>query len=65
MLTGTAIMYAAGVPYLMASLHIGLGKALGLGVTPFLAGDGLKVLLAAGLLPAAWKLAGRGRDRSA
>lgn len=59
MLTGTAIMYAAGVPYLMASLHVGLGKALHLGVTPFLAGDALKVALAAALLPAAWKLTGR------
>jgi biotin transport system substrate-specific component len=28
-------------------------------VTPFLAGDALKILLAAGLLPAAWALAGR------
>ncbi|MEU8801824.1 biotin transporter BioY [Spirillospora sp. NPDC048819] len=63
MLAGTAIMYAAGVPYLMASLHIDLGRALDLGVTPFLAGDALKVLLAAGLLPAAWKLTGAARGR--
>ncbi|MGI5201516.1 biotin transporter BioY [Spirillospora sp. CA-108201] len=61
MLAGTAIMYAAGVPYLMASLHVDLAKALDLGVTPFLAGDALKVLLAAGLLPAAWKLTGAAR----
>ncbi|MFC6884424.1 MULTISPECIES: biotin transporter BioY [Actinomadura] len=65
MLVGTALMYAAGVPYLMASLHVGFGRALELGVTPFLAGDGLKVLLAAGLLPAAWKLVGSERGRSA
>ncbi|TDE11246.1 biotin transporter BioY [Actinomadura sp. 6K520] len=63
MLAGTVIMYAAGVPYLMASLDIGLGRALDLGVTPFLAGDALKVLLAAGLLPAAWKLTGAARGR--
>lgn len=63
MLAGTAIMYAAGVPYLMASLNVDLGRALDLGVTPFLAGDALKVLLAAGLLPVAWKLTGGGRDR--
>ncbi|WP_141575619.1 biotin transporter BioY [Actinomadura sp. WMMA1423] len=61
MLTGTAIMYAAGVPYLMAALHVDLAKALDLGVTPFLLGDALKVLLAAGLLPAAWKITGAGR----
>jgi biotin transporter BioY len=59
MLLGTAIMYAAGVPYLMAALGVDLGRALELGVTPFVAGDALKVLLAAALLPAAWKLAGR------
>ncbi|MES9543485.1 biotin transporter BioY [Spirillospora sp. NPDC049024] len=61
MLVGTAIMYAAGVPYLMAALHVDLAKALDLGVVPFLAGDALKVLLAAGLLPAAWKITGADR----
>jgi biotin transport system substrate-specific component len=63
MLAGTAIMYAAGVPYLMAYLHVDLAKALDLGVTPFLAGDALKILLAAGLLPAAWKLTGTANRR--
>ncbi|WP_067912661.1 biotin transporter BioY, partial [Actinomadura rubrobrunea] len=58
MLVGTVIMYAAGVPYLMAALGVDLGRALELGVVPFLAGDALKVLLAAGLLPTAWRLAG-------
>ncbi|GAA2593931.1 biotin transporter BioY [Actinomadura fulvescens] len=62
MLLGTTIMYATGVPYLMASLGVDLGKAIDLGLTPFLAGDALKVLLAAGLLPAAWKLAGTRRS---
>ncbi|MEV4259550.1 biotin transporter BioY, partial [Spirillospora sp. NPDC049652] len=56
---GTVLIYLVGVPYLMASLHVGLDKALHLGVTPFLAGDVLKVLLAAGLLPVAWRFAGR------
>ncbi|MEU6040236.1 biotin transporter BioY [Actinomadura sp. NPDC047616] len=65
MLAGTVIMYAAGVPYLMAALGVDLGRALELGVTPFLVGDALKVLLAAGLLPAAWRLAGTRRDGSA
>ncbi|MFI0450051.1 biotin transporter BioY [Actinomadura sp. 6N118] len=65
MLLGTTIMYATGVPYLMASLGVGLGKAVDLGLTPFLIGDALKVLLAAGLLPGAWKLAGTGRGHSA
>ncbi|GLZ11837.1 biotin synthase [Actinomadura sp. NBRC 104425] len=65
MLVGTAIMYAAGVPYLMAALGVDLGRALELGVTPFLVGDALKVLLAAGLLPAAWRLVGTRRDGAA
>ncbi|URM93217.1 biotin transporter BioY [Actinomadura madurae] len=61
MLTGTLVMYATGVPYLMAALNIDLARALDLGVIPFLAGDALKVLLAAALLPAAWKITGAAR----
>lgn len=63
MLVGTLIIYAVGVPYLMAALNVDLGRAIELGVTPFLVGDTLKVLLAAGLLPVAWKLTGAGRGR--
>lgn len=62
MALGTLSIYAIGVPFLMGALHVGLGKAVQLGVTPFLIGDALKVVLAAGLLPVAWKLAGRGRQ---
>nr|WP_202421087.1 biotin transporter BioY [Actinomadura rayongensis] len=61
MLAGTAVLYAIGLPYLMASLDVGLGTALHLGFTPFLAGDALKIVLAAGLLPAAWRLLGARR----
>ena len=53
---GTVLIYAVGVPWLMAMTHSGLGAALSMGVRPFLAGDVLKVLLAAGLLPGAWRL---------
>jgi biotin transport system substrate-specific component len=56
MTLGTLLIYAVGVPYLMADLGVGLGKAVDLGVQPFLLGDALKVLLAAGLLPGAWLL---------
>ncbi|GAA2074156.1 biotin transporter BioY [Actinomadura alba] len=59
MVLGTVLIYAVGVPYLMGSLQVGAAEALDLGVRPFLVGDGLKVLLAAGLLPMAWKLVGR------
>ena len=56
MTLGTVLIYAAGVPWLMAMTHSGLGSALAMGVRPFLIGDALKVLLAAGLLPGAWRL---------
>jgi biotin transporter BioY len=59
MVAGNLVIYAFGLPFLMATIGVGLAKGLELGVTPFLAGDALKVLLAAGLLPGAWALVGR------
>jgi len=58
MVIGNLVIYALGVPYLANSLGVDLGRALELGAVPFLIGDGLKIALAAGLLPAAWWLAG-------
>jgi biotin transport system substrate-specific component len=54
MFVGTALIYAVGVPWLMVYAHMNFSSAFDAGVRPFLAGDVLKVLLAAGLLPAAW-----------
>jgi biotin transport system substrate-specific component len=59
MVLGTALIYAVGVTYLMRFLDVGLTQALQLGCTPFLAGDVVKVVLAAGLLPTAWKVVHR------
>ncbi len=59
MVLGNLAIYAVGLPWLMSSIHVGLGKGLSLGVTPFLIGDLLKVVVAAGLFPAAWRLTGR------
>jgi len=59
MIAGNLVVYAFGLPWLMASVHVGLAKALDLGVTPFLGGDALKIALAAGLLPSAWALVRR------
>ncbi|MFD7654670.1 biotin transporter BioY [Actinosynnema sp. NPDC059797] len=59
MALGNLAIYACGVPWLMAAAGVGFGKALQLGVTPFLLGDALKIALAAGLLPAAWLLVKR------
>lgn len=56
MFVGEVVIYLVGVPWLMAALHLPLAKALELGLYPFVIGDTLKLLLAAGLLPAAWRL---------
>ena len=59
MVLGNLAIYAVGVPYLAGSLHVGPAEAASLGLYPYLLGDGLKIVIAMGLLPAAWKLAGR------
>jgi biotin transport system substrate-specific component len=59
MVLGNLAVYAAGLVGLMSFAHVGLAKAVSLGLTPFLVGDAIKIALAAGLLPAAWKLLGR------
>lgn len=59
MVIGNLVIYAIGVPWLMASTGFDLATALDRGVLPFLLGDGIKILLAAGLLPGAWALANR------
>ncbi len=59
MAVGEVVMYGVGVLWLGLYLHVGAGKAIALGLTPFLIGDLIKASLAASLLPGAWKLAGR------
>jgi biotin transport system substrate-specific component len=64
MLLGTVVIYLFGITWLMGSsgyaAFIGhqptLEEALEAGFYPFVIGDTLKLLLAAGLLPAAWRL---------
>lgn len=58
MVAGNLVIYAVGVPGLMLFAGVGLPTALSLGVLPFLLGDAIKIALAAGLLPAAWRLVG-------
>ena len=62
MLIGSLLIYGFGVPWLAASLDVSLGEALSLGMYPFLIGDAIKLLIAAGLLPAAWALVRGDRD---
>lgn len=58
MFLGEVVLYAVGIPWLMQAIDVPLAKALELGLAPFVIGDTIKVLLAAGLLPAGWRLAG-------
>jgi biotin transport system substrate-specific component len=70
MLMGSVVIYLVGIPWLHGSPTFAalLGhtpsveETLQAGLYPFIIGDILKLLLAAGLLPAAWRLSGR-RDR--
>jgi biotin transport system substrate-specific component len=56
MLLGSAVIYVFGVPWLMYVVGLPLQQGLELGLYPFVIGDMLKLLAAAGLLPAAWAL---------
>jgi biotin transport system substrate-specific component len=58
-LIGSLIVYAIGVPWLAVEAHLSLGSAISQGLTPFIPGDVIKALAAAGLLPAAWALVNR------
>jgi biotin transport system substrate-specific component len=59
MAIGNLVIYALGVPWLMASVGWDLATALDKGVVPFLLGDAVKLALAAGLFPLAWWVVGR------
>ena len=43
LIAGTAIIYLAGIPFLKAVLELSWNESLGIGLYPFLIGDGLKV----------------------
>ena len=59
MALGNLVIYAFGLPWLMAATNLDLTTALRVGVVPFLLGDAVKVALAAALLPATWALVKR------
>ena len=58
-LTGNLIIYVLGVAWLMYTFSWGMAEGVEKGMAPFLIGDTVKILLAAGLMPTAWKLAGK------
>ena len=54
MIIGNVVIYLMGATWLAS--FIGAEKALAAGVLPFLYGDALKLMVAAGLMPLAWRL---------
>lgn len=58
-LLGTVLIYLVGVPWLAVAAGVPLGDAVTLGVAPFLVGDIVKLLVAAGAFPLAWWVVGR------
>ena len=56
MFLGEVVIYAVGVPWLMAAVDLPLSQGLEKGLYPFVIGDTIKLLVAAGVLPALWKL---------
>lgn len=63
MLIGNAIIYVPGVLYL--GVLFGWDKPIiEWGFTPFVLGDAVKLALAAGIMPLAWKMLGQASDKS-
>lgn len=61
MLIGEIIIFGFGVPWLAAAADMAGDVALEQGLYPFVLGDLVKLLIAAGLLPGAWRFVRRGK----
>jgi biotin transport system substrate-specific component len=59
MAVGNLVIYAIGLPWLTLAADLTPSQAIAAGLTPFVAGDVVKLVLAATLFPAAWWLVGR------
>lgn len=55
MALGNAVIYTVGATWLALDAHLGVQEAVAQGATPFLITDALKIAVAAGLLPMAWR----------
>jgi biotin transport system substrate-specific component len=62
MLIGSVLIYAIGLPWLSYSRHFTVSETIASGLTPFIAWDAAKLLVAAGIFPVAWWLIGRRPD---
>ena len=60
MILGNLLIYAIGVPVLAVVAGMPATKAIQVGALTFVASDALKIAVAAGLLPLAWSVIGRG-----
>ncbi|MFL5643032.1 MAG: biotin transporter BioY [Chloroflexota bacterium] len=62
MLIGSFVIYAVGLPWLSASLHLSSNETIANGLTPFVPWDLAKLIVAAGIFPVGWWLIGRRPD---
>lgn len=62
MVVGSAVIYAVGLPWLKVVTGMTVEETIAAGLTPFLIGDTIKIILAAVLFPAAWWIVGRRPD---
>ena len=60
MFVGEIVIFACGIPWLAAVPRVSGEEALTFGLYPFVLGECLKLAVAAGVLPGAWKLIGGG-----
>jgi len=58
MVLAEIVIYLPGLLWLQVVLGTTLAQTLALGLVPFLVGDAIKMLLAVGLLPSAWRALG-------
>ncbi len=61
-LLGEIVIFTIGVGWLAQAIDVSVLKAMELGLYPFVVGDILKVLLAAGAFPLMWRLLKRDRS---
>jgi biotin transport system substrate-specific component len=60
MALGNLVIYAVGVPVLIAVTGLDFGTALRVGALDFVPWDLIKIAAAAAVLPLAWRLVSRG-----
>jgi biotin transport system substrate-specific component len=59
MFVGSVVIYLIGLPWLAIAVPLDLANTLRFGLWPFIPGDVIKMVVAAGLLPVGWRLVSR------